>query len=80
MEPKVLRAHYDGKQILLDDACHLEPGMKLIITVLPVDSILGESEQWKNLSKAGLETAYSLVEPDYPLSLIKESNPGYEGK
>jgi len=35
MESVILRAHFDGKQILLDDPFELEPDTELIVTVLP---------------------------------------------
>ena len=35
MENVTLRAHFDGRQIVLDEPCELAPGARLIITVLP---------------------------------------------
>lgn len=45
MENLTLRAHFDGRQIVLDEPFELEPGAKLIITVLP-ESAGEEREDW----------------------------------
>ncbi len=74
-----LRAHYDGKKILLDEPFNLEPDTKLIVTVLPKHAD-EEREEWVHLSKKGLEKAYGTDEPEYSVDLIKEANPDYEGK
>lgn len=79
MEAKILRAHFDGKQILLDEPFELEPDTKLIVTVLPETSN-GEHEDWARLSLESLARAYSDDEPEYSLDLIKEANPEYEGR
>lgn len=79
METKTLRAHFDGKQILLDEPFELEPNVKLIITVLP-ESSDEEREDWARLSLESLARAYSDDEPEYALDLIKEANPDYEGR
>jgi hypothetical protein len=79
METKTLRAHFDGKQILLDEPFELEPNTKLIVTVLP-ESSNGEQEDWAQLSLESLARAYGDDEPEYSLDLIKEANPEYEGR
>ena len=79
METKTLRAHFDGKQILLDEPFELEPNAKLIVTVLP-NSSNGEREDWGRLSLESLAQAYGDDEPEYSLDLIKEANPEYEGR
>jgi hypothetical protein len=78
MESRTLRAHFDGKQILLDDPIELEPDTQLMVTVLP-KSENGERSDWTRLSLESLARAYSEDEPEYPLDLIKELNPEYEG-
>jgi hypothetical protein len=47
MENVTLRAHFDGRQIVLDEPFELAPGAKLIITVLPesADAARGGWEQ-----------------------------------
>ncbi|MBM4044570.1 MAG: hypothetical protein FJ279_05610 [Planctomycetes bacterium] len=79
MEPKTIRAHFDGNQILLDEPCELEPNVKLIITVLPKSSD-EERQDWVRLSLESLARAYGDDEPEYSLDLIKEANPEYEGR
>ena len=79
MITKTLRAHFDGKQILLDEPFELELNAKLIVTVLP-NSSDKEREDWAGLSLEGLARAYGDDEPEYSLDLIKEANPEYEGR
>jgi hypothetical protein len=79
METKTFRAHFDGKQILLDEPFELEPNTKLIVTVLP-ESSNGEREDWAQLSLESLSRTYGDDEPEYSLDLIKEANPEYEGR
>ena len=76
MENIVLRAHFDGTQIQLDDPVELLPNTKLLVTVIqPSDT---EQNAWANLSAQGLDAAYSDDEPEYSLTSIKEFNPAYE--
>ena len=79
MQSITLRAHFDGKQILLDEPLDLEPDTQLMVTVLP-KSENGEDSDWTRLSLESLERAYGDDEPEYPLDLIKEPNPEYEGR
>ncbi len=79
METVNLRAHFDGKQILLDEPFELETDTELIVTILP-KSLDDEREDWARLALESLERAYSDNEPEYSLDLIKEANPEYEGR
>lgn len=79
METLTLRAHFDGKQILLDDPFELEPNTELVVTIIH-KSPNEEREDWARLSLESLARAYSDDEPDYSLDLIKEANPEYEGR
>ena len=72
---RTIAAHFDGKQILLDEAVELEPNTKLLVTVLPKDA---EREAWLNWSAKRLQDAYADDEEDYSVELIKEADPGYE--
>ena len=78
MKPITLIAYFDGEQIRLDEPFKLEPGTKLIVTVLPKHQPDSELADWLGLSKRGLENAYGEVDPDYSLDSIKEPNPKYE--
>ena len=65
MSTKTLRAHFDGEQVCLDEPAELEPGTRLIFTVLP-DKISDNSEEdWSLLSLEGLDGAYGEDEPEY---------------
>lgn len=79
MQPKTLRAHFDGRHILLDEPFELAPNVELIVTVLPKSSDEAR-EDWTRLSLESLAHAYSDDEPEYSLDLIKEANPAYEGR
>ncbi len=76
MQSIVLKAHYDGKNILLDEAYELEPNTKLLVTVVKDKD--EEREGFSFLSQKGLSGAYSEDEEEYPLSLITERNVEYE--
>jgi hypothetical protein len=76
MENITLRAHYDGRQIQLDEPFELEPNTKLLVTV--IQSSDSEHQDWRNFSAQGIERAYSDDEPEYSENLIKELNPDYE--
>ena len=60
---QTIPAHFDGKQILLDEPVELQPNTKLLVTVLPQDA---EHEAWLNLSAKRLQDAYADEEEDYP--------------
>jgi hypothetical protein len=72
-----LRAHFDGKQIRLDEPFELQPHTPLVVVVGQADV---ECEDWYRLSAKGLEAAYGEDEPEYTEDMIKEPNPDYEGR
>ena len=80
MSLRTIRAHFDGKQVRLDEPCQLAPDTKLLIVVVPSQPSDGESEDWMLLSRQALENAYGEQEPEYSLDAIKESNPDYAGR
>jgi hypothetical protein len=67
-------------KIELIDSVALPEGAKLLVTLLPGDSLSNLSQDWRNISLQGLENAYDENEPEYPLELVKELNPEYEGR
>lgn len=79
MEGISIPAHFDGKQIILDEPVELELGSRLIVTVLSKQQ-KDEHETWTHLSLQSLANAYGEDEPDYTLDSIKELNPAYEGR
>ncbi len=78
MQIVTLQAHFDGKQILLDEPYELKPNTKLVVSVIQMPD--EESQDWTGFSLANLERAYGEDEPEYSLDLIKEANPKYEGR
>ena len=79
MESVTLRAHFDGKQILLDEPFELEPNTELIVTVVPRASD-EEHEAWRRFALASLARAYGDDEPEYSRDQIKEANAEYLGR
>jgi hypothetical protein len=78
MKTITLRAHFDGQSIRLDEPFRLAPDTPLAVTILPKES--DSDLAWPALSARGLEAAYGDREPEYPLDLIIEPNPDYEGE
>ncbi len=78
MEIVTLQAHFDGKQILLDEPYELKPNTKLVVSVIQMAD--EERTDWTRFSLENLERAYGEDEPEYSLDLIKEANPKYEGR
>ena len=70
MPTVTLKAHYDGKQIVLDEPFELPAGSSLIVTVLS-DRLSRENAQWHALAASGLERAYGDAEPEYSVSDVK---------
>lgn len=79
MDAVILRAHFDGQKICLDDPFEMEPNTELIVTVLPKRSSDQERADWTRFSQQSLVSAYAEDEEDYSLDQIKEPNPEYEG-
>lgn len=65
-----LRAHFDGKQILLDEPYELRADTPLLVTVIqPADA---DRLEWLDLSLQGLAGAYGDSEPDYSAGHLVE--------
>lgn len=75
-----VRGHYDGKQIQVDEPIELAPGTPLIITVLPQQAELQDSEFWSLLAQVGLERAYGVDEAEYSAAMIREPNRDYDAR
>jgi hypothetical protein len=80
MYTQTLHAHFDGKQILLDEPYDLEPNTRLLVTVLPDQWVADERKEWLTLSKSRIADAYGEEEAEYTIDLIKRKNPDYEGR
>ena len=74
MKQTVLRAHFDGEQICLDEPFKLEPNTPLRVVVESGDTLDSEHEDWLRLSRQRLAAAYGEDEPEYTLDMIKEPN------
>ena len=67
MSTITLKAHFDGKQICLDEPYPLEPDAKLMVTVVSESDVAFEEERqaWFALGRQSLARAYGDNEPDY---------------
>ena len=65
MQIVTLQAHFDGKQILLDEPYELVPNTKLVVSVIQLPD--EERADWTRFSLANLERAYGDGEPEYSL-------------
>ncbi len=65
MQIVTLQAHFDGKQILLDEPYELVPNTKLVVSVIQL--LDEERADWTRFSLANLERAYGDGEPEYSL-------------
>ena len=73
-----IQAHFDGKNILLDEPVKLECNARLIVTVLP--NHYEEHQSWTQISFHTLARAYDETEEEYSCDLMKEVNSEYERK
>lgn len=63
-----LKAHYDGKSILLDEPFQIPTNAELMVTVLHNHS---EELDFQSLTIFGLSRAYSESEPEYTLADLR---------
>ncbi len=64
MPAVTLKAHYDGKRIILDEPFEIPPNSPLMVTVLPAtEAVVGED--WILAARKALSAAYGTDEPDY---------------
>jgi hypothetical protein len=68
-----LKAHFDGKQIVLDEPFQLSPDAPLVVTVLskPV-TVAADHAEWNDLAGRALARAYADSEPEYTAADIKQ--------
>lgn len=64
-----IKAHFDGKRIVLDEPFDIAPNAPLLVTILADD----ERSGWTTLSAQSLARAYGDNEPDYSTSDVKSS-------
>jgi hypothetical protein len=70
MPAVTLKAHFNGKQIVLDEPFDLPPDSPLLVTVLPQQNS-SDDVQWQSLAAAALARAYGEDEPDYSAADVK---------
>jgi hypothetical protein len=70
MPAVTLRAHFNGKQIVLDEPFDLPPDSPLMVTVMPKEDS-AEAAQWHGLAAGALARAYGENEPDYSATDVK---------
>ena len=70
MPAVTLKAHFNGKQIVLDEPFDLPPDSPLMVTVMPKEDS-AEDAQWHILAAGGLARAYGEDEPDYSAADLK---------
>lgn len=70
MQSVVLKAHYDGERIVLDEPFVLSPNAPLAVAVLSPATSEHDSErtEWAALSTESLARAYGDDEPEYTLA------------
>jgi hypothetical protein len=71
MPAVTLKAHFNGKQIILDEPFDLPPNSPLMVTVLN-RAESGEVTEWQRLAADGLARAYGEDEPDYSAADVKQ--------
>jgi hypothetical protein len=74
MATVILKAHFDGKHIVLDEPFDLSTNSPLMVTVLSAngDAIDRERAEWAHLAAQSLARAYGDSEPEYTLADVKE--------
>jgi len=73
MPSVILKAHYDGEHIVLDEPFELSPNAPLTVIVLSTAALEPDSEraEWAALSAESLARAYGDDEPDYTLADLR---------
>ena len=70
-----LKAHFDGKQICLDEAYPLQPNSRLMVFVMPEPGGKDDREELHEMGRQSLARAYGDHEPDYSEFLGKKLPP-----
>jgi hypothetical protein len=73
MAQAILKAHFDGKHIVLDEPFDLQPNAPLAVTVLGSPATKNDPERlaWSDLGAENLGRAYGEDEPEYTLNDLK---------
>ena len=68
MASVILKAHYDGEHIVLDEPFELPANAPLMVTVLAADT---ERYEWATLGAQSFARAYGDDEPEYTTADLK---------
>ncbi len=68
MTTAILKAHYDGQHLVLDEPADLPTNTPLLVTVAAQDS---DRSGWMEFSAQNLARAYGDSEPDYSAADVK---------
>ena len=68
MPTAILKAHYDGEHIVLDEPFELAPNAALVVTVVEADA---ERAGWTALGAQRLARAYGEDEPEYTMADLR---------
>jgi hypothetical protein len=68
MTTAILKAHYDGEHIVLDEPYELPTNASLMVTVLAQDP---ERAEWAGLGARAIARAYADNEPEYSTADLK---------
>jgi hypothetical protein len=73
MRSVILKAHFDGEHIVLDEPFEIPANSRLVVTVLSESKPQHDDERsnWASLSAESLARAYGNAEPEYTLADIK---------
>lgn len=77
MSMTTVKAHYDGKNVCLDEEVSLTPNARLLVTVVPEGELADEREEWFTFAMQNFASMYGDDEPEYTLDDVKEKNPDY---
>jgi len=68
MSATILKAHYDGRNIVLDEPYDLPANKPLLVQVITPDAVHAD---WQALGVRGLARAYGDDEPEYTTADLK---------
>ena len=72
MPPVTLKAHFDGKHIVLDEPFELPQNAQLAVTLLASEMQESERKSWTQMGAEGLARAYGSSEPEYSAADLKK--------
>ena len=75
MNAVTLKAHFDGQRIRLDEPFPLKPNTRLLVTVVPDETLEAERQAGLAASQESLARAYGDDVPDYSDAVIREEPP-----